>query len=284
MVIHGMPYVEAADKLPLFYREQGEGEPIFLVHGWSMNSEYWWQKNVDPLAESHHVVTMDLRGHGNSGKTDDNHTLGQYAQDIHHVIQTLGLSDVTLVGWSMGAAIAMSYVEQFGNHDLRALSLIDQSPYFYSEDGWDYPAFGEFSPEALTGILEALRTDRSSLIKEELLPAFIDKALPEQTVDVMYAEMMKTPTSVAIAMLEELCDNDFRGMASTIDIPTLLVYGANSAVFPGAGEWMHEQITESELLLFERSGHCPFWEEPQRFNRELTEFVASLDGEAADSH
>ena len=276
-----MPYVETPDGLPLHYEERGEGETIVLVHGWTMNAEYWWQKNDGPLAESHHVVTVDLRGHGSSGKTDEGHTLRQYARDVRHVIDSLDLADVTLVGWSMGAATAMSYVEQFGSDRLRSLALVDQSPYFYSEEGWEYPAFGEFSPEALAGILEALRTDRAGLIKGELLPAFFVETPPAETADEMYAEMMKTPTSVAVAMLAELCDNDFREVVSAIDVPTLLVYGSKSAVFPGAGEWMADRIPESELHLFEASSHCPFWEEPRRFNRELTRFVASREGGAA---
>jgi pimeloyl-ACP methyl ester carboxylesterase len=275
-----MPYVETPDGLPLHYEERGEGETIVLVHGWTMNAEYWWQKNEASLAESHHVVTVDLRGHGSSGKTDEGHTLRQYARDVRHVVDSLALADVTLVGWSMGAATAMSYVDQFGSDRLRSLALVDQSPYFYSEEGWEYPAFGEFSPEALAGILEALRTDRAGLVKEELLPAFFVETPPAETVDEMYAEMMKTPTSVAVAMLQELCDNDFREVVSSIDVPTLLVYGSKSAVFPGAGEWMHDRVPESELRLFEASSHCPFWEEPRRFNRELTRFVASRDDRA----
>jgi pimeloyl-ACP methyl ester carboxylesterase len=265
--------MEAPDGLPLHYEVRGEGETVVLVHGWTMNAEYWWQKNVESLAESHHVVTVDLRGHGDSGKTDDNHTIPHYAGDVHHVLDALDLTDVTLVGWSMGAAVAMSYVDQFGEDRLRSLCLVDQSPYFYSEDGWEYPAFGEFSPEALAGILEALQADRSGLVKGELLPSFFVETPAAETVDEMYAETMKTPTSVAVAMLEELCRHDFREVVPEIAVPTLLVYGEQSAVFPGAGAWMHEQIPDSELLLFEASSHCPFWEEPERFNRELAEFV-----------
>lgn len=59
-----MTYIETPDGVPLYYEERGEGDTILLIHGWTMNSEYWWQKNASPLSESHHVVTVDLRGHG----------------------------------------------------------------------------------------------------------------------------------------------------------------------------------------------------------------------------
>lgn len=272
-----MAYIEVTDGVPLYYEEAGEGETILLVHGWTMNSQYWWQKTMPVLADSYHVVAVDLRGHGQSGKTEAGHTFEQYAQDVRRVIDTLDLSDVTLVGWSMGADVALSYVEQFGSEMLRALVLVDQSPKFYSEPGWDYPLFGEFSPEALTGLVEGLRTDRAGLIKEQVLPAFFADPQPDAVIDEMYAETMQTPTPVAVTMLEALANADFRDVVGRIDVPTLLCYGAESAVFPGKpGRWMHEQIPTSTLVEFEQSSHCPFWEEPETFNQHVAEFVSDV--------
>jgi pimeloyl-ACP methyl ester carboxylesterase len=270
-----MVYLETPDDVPLYYEGEGEGETILLVHGWTANAEYWWQKNVSTLAESHHVVAFDLRGHGLSGKTDDGHTLRQYARDVRHVVEALDLADVTLVGWSMGTHIALSYFEQFGSEDVRAFGFVDMSPYWH--DDWDYPLFGEFSRAAVTEFVEALRTDRAGLVKGQGLPAFFVEQPSEATIDEMYAEMMKTPTSVAVAMFEEMAAADFRETVGEVDVPTLLLYGGQSAIFPGPlGEWMHERLPDSELVVFEESSHCPFWEEPERFNRELGSFVSGL--------
>ena len=272
-----MTYLEMPDHIPLYYEERGEGETILLVHGWSCNGGYWWQKNVESLSESYHVVTVDLRGHGQSGKTDHNHTLSQYAQDIRHLMESLNLTDVTLVGWSMGTAIALSYFDQFGSDRLRSFVFVDMSPYMFSEEGWEYPLFGEFTPEALDGVVEALQNDRPSFVKEQILEAFFVERPSEDVIDEMYAEMMKTPTGVTVAAFQAFCDNDFRDVVGKIDIPTLLVYAEGSAIFPGdVGAWMHEQIPDSELVVFENSSHCPFWEEPERFNHELATFVAGL--------
>lgn len=70
---------------------------------------------------------------------------------------------------------------------------------------------------------------------------------------------------------------DFRDRLSEVMVPTLLCYGEHSVVFPGPlGEWMHERIPDSELVTFAESGHSPHWEEPERFNTALTEFVARV--------
>lgn len=274
-----MAYIETPDGIPLYYEEHGEGETIFLVHGWTCNVTCWWQKNISVLADSHHVVAFDLRGHGLSGKTDDNHSLEQYARDVRHIIESLNLTDVILVGWSMGAAITLSYYEQFGDDRLRALSLIDQTPYFYSEPGWDYPAFGDFSPDALDEVVGGLQADRVNVVKDIVGNAFFAERPDEETLDRMSANMMKTPTSVAVMMLRDMASADFRDTLTRIDVPTILMYGSQSGVFPGSvGEWMRDQIPDAELVTFESSSHCPFWEEPERFNRVLSDFVARYAG------
>lgn len=269
-------YIETPDGVPLYYTERGEGETIVLVHGWTCDSEYWWQKNVDALAEDHHVVTYDLRGHGLSGKTDNGHTLSGYADDLQFLMESLNIEDVTLVGWSMGVLIVLTYLERCGNEQVRAIGLVDQTPKFYSEDGWEFPLLGEFSEEDLAGVVEGLEANRSETAKP-LIQAFFAEPRSEERLAEMYARTTLTPTSVATAMLNDMVPKDFRSYLPEIDVPTLLLYGEQSVVFPGPlGEWMHEQIPNSELVTFAESGHSPFWEEPEKFNTELSEFVTRV--------
>ncbi|WP_336345978.1 alpha/beta fold hydrolase [Halalkalicoccus ordinarius] len=274
--VTGGTYIETPDGVPLYYTERGEGETIVLIHGWTCDSEYWWQKNVDALAENHHVVTYDLRGHGLSGKTDDGHTLSGYADDLDFLMGSLDIEDVTLVGWSMGVPIILTYLERCGNRRVRAIGLVDQTPKFYSEDGWEFALLGEFSEEGLAELVGGLESNRSETAKP-IIQAFFAEPRSEERLAEMYARTTLTPTSVATAMLNDLVPKDFRDHLPRIDVPTLLLYGEHSAVFPGPlGEWMHEQIPDSDLVTFAESGHSPFWEEPEKFNTELAEFVARV--------
>ena len=268
-----MAYIETPDGVPLYYDERGEGEPIVLIHGWTCDSDYWWQKNVDALAENHHVVTYDLRGHGRSGKTDDGHSLSSYAEDLEFLTESLNLQEITLVGWSMGVAVILTYLERFGDDRVRAIGLIDQTPKFYSDDDWEFALLGDFSEEGLTELVGGLEADRPGAAKP-IIQAFFAEPRSEERLSEMYARTTLTPTSVATAMLNDMVPRDFRNQLSEIEIPTLLLYGEQSAVFPGPlSEWMHEQIPDSELVMFAESGHSPFWEEPEAFNTELSAFV-----------
>lgn len=266
-----MAHIETPDGVPLYYNERGEGETIVLVHGWTCDSEFWWQKNADALATDHHLVTYDLRGHGLSGKTDNGHTLSGYAGDLGFLMESLDLADVTLVGWSMGVPIVLTYLEEVGDERVRAIGTpIDQTPKFYSDDGW------EFSAEALAELVGGIETSRAEAVKP-IIQAFFAEPRSEERLAEIYARTMLTPTSVATAMLNDMVPRDFRERLPTITVPTLLCYGEHSAVFPGPlGEWMHEQIPDSELVTFAESGHSPFWEEPEKFNEKVTEFVASV--------
>jgi non-heme chloroperoxidase len=75
-----MPYVLASDEVPLYYTSHGQGPVIVLIHGFSMNGGFF-RHNVPELARGHRVVTMDLRGHGHSGKQEHNWTLPQAARE-----------------------------------------------------------------------------------------------------------------------------------------------------------------------------------------------------------
>ena len=268
-----MPYFESHDGVPIYYEDQGQGETILLVHGWMMNAEYWWQKNFDALADSHRVVALDLRGHGRSGKTDAGHTLAQYARDIRELIETLELTDVTLVGWSMGTMVMFEYFDQFGTNRLSRAVFVDQSPKLQYDDDWPHGSPGEFSGIDGIDITTNLTYNRPSVAKPFLKSMFNEPPAAD-TIDEMYAETTKTPTSVAIDIFLDVVYSDFRPVVPTIDVPVLLLYGERNDIFPtDVGGWLEDHIPEATLVRFERSGHCPFWEEPEKFNREITSFV-----------
>ena len=69
-----MAYFEIGDGVPIYYEDYGERDPILLIHGWTMNAEYRWQKPVDEPTDSHRVAAL-LQGHDRWGKTDAGHTL-----------------------------------------------------------------------------------------------------------------------------------------------------------------------------------------------------------------
>ena len=104
-----MPHLELSDGVPLYFEDHGDGEPLVLVPGWTITTRFW-ERQVADLARDHRVVTLDLRGAGNSGKTPDGHSLAGYASDLDELLRHLDLRDVTLVAWAMGVSVSLSYL------------------------------------------------------------------------------------------------------------------------------------------------------------------------------
>ena len=119
-------YVRTNDGVNLYYEEAGSGKPIVLLHGGGSNL-VWWRRNFGPLSERFHVVAADTRGRGRLDKTDWGHRTARYAKDVHDLIESLGLYDVTLVGWSIGGRTCYSYLEIFGRHRLRGVVIVDET-------------------------------------------------------------------------------------------------------------------------------------------------------------
>lgn len=270
-----MAYFETTDGVPIYYTDRGEGDPILLIHGWTMNSTYWWQRNVDALVEAgHQVVAMDLRGHGKSGKTGAGHTLAQYGRDVRELIDHLGLDGVTPVGWSMGTAVILNYVDQFGTDGLAKVVFVDQSPKFHTDGDWSHGLLGEFSGEAATELATNLEYNRPSAAKPFVQSMFADE-IDDALVDEMYAETTKTPTSVTVDIFLDMTYSDLRPVVAEVDVPALLVYGEQSDIFPtDVGAWLEDAMPDATHVPFADSGHCPFWEEAERFNEEVARFVA----------
>ncbi len=268
--------MSAEDGMPIYYTDQGEGAPIFLIHGWTMNHKFF-RHNVPELSRNHRVVTMDIRGHGHSGKQELNMSLRQAAKDARALIDHLGLDQVTIVGWSMGTSLIFHYLDQYSGERLKGAVYVDMTPYLVNEGGWEHGVFGTLDYAAAYALERDILEDRLA-VEEAFIPAcFKGGEAPDgETVEWWLRESMLTPTGVMVAFWTSMVAHDWREQLARTTVPVLLCYGSGSALYPtGIGEHLDEQIPKSELVVFEESGHSPFWEEPEKFNREVVRFAAS---------
>ena len=264
------------DGVPIYYTDQGEGAPILLIHGWTMNHKFF-QHNIPELSRTHRVVTMDIRGHGHSGKQELNMSLRQAASDARALIEHLGLNGITIVGWSMGTSLIFHYFDQYGGEKLKNAVFADMTPYLVNEGGWEHGVFGTLDYAAAYALERDILEDRLT-VEEAFIPAcFKGGEVPdEETMEWWVRESMLTPTAVMVAFWTSMVAHDWREQLPQTPVPVLLCHGSASALYPSKiGEYLNERIPESELIMFEESGHSPFWEEPEKFNREIARFADS---------
>jgi pimeloyl-ACP methyl ester carboxylesterase len=269
-----MPYLELRDGVPLFYEDHGAGQAIVLVPGWTLTTRFW-ERQIEDLAQDHRVVTLDLRGAGNSGKTPDGHSLSGYADDLDELFRRLDLRDAMLVGYAMGLSVAVHYLVAHGQERVAGLVWVDHSPRFYATPDWPYALFGNLTPQQFDATLRALWHDRPAATRELLDVMFQTPAAW------MYTELMKTPTEVAASMLAAVAATDLRPLLPELDLPALLVNGRRSVVPYEVGPWLADHLSRARSVVLEEAGHGPFWDDSAGFNRAVREFVTALAATAA---
>src|SRR5512144_68056 len=97
--------VASADGVAIHYHAEGRGSPaLVFVHCWACD-RHLWDAEVPVFAASHRVVTLDLAGHGESGRGRKDWTIAAYAEDVRAVVEALHLDRVVLIGHSMGGPV-----------------------------------------------------------------------------------------------------------------------------------------------------------------------------------
>ena len=261
-----MPYLETADGIPIYYVDEGPrtNSAIFLIHGEPINSSFW-KRNIPELSSRFRVVAMDLRGRGESGKTDDGHNIAQYARDFRQMLEALGLERVVAVGWSLGGSVIWDYIQQFGDERLIGFVNVDQRPYRY------------VSEEDFKQLLNLLRRRRLRHHKKVILDYLGPESLEEEgVVDWMAYQCMNTPSSAHISIMTESYYADYRPFLSRVQVPTQIYWAKYGLIDGDLARMMAEATPNCGLVFFEHSGHMLPWTEADRFNQELAAFAGEL--------
>src|SRR5215469_8138379 len=115
---------ENSSSIDLYYEDHGSGSPVVLIHGWPLNGASWEKQTAALLAAGHRVITYDRRGFGKSSKPAVGYNYDTFAADLDRVLSTLNLSDVSLVGFSMGTGEVSRYIGKYGTSRVRKAVLI----------------------------------------------------------------------------------------------------------------------------------------------------------------
>ncbi|WP_049906083.1 alpha/beta fold hydrolase [Halorubrum californiense] len=260
---------ESVNGAELYYESGGDGVSVVFLHGVLMSSRFFNEQ--ESLSDEYQVIPLDFRGHGRSEKTETGHTLPQYARDLEAFLDTQDLSDVVLVGWSMGSLVAWEYVRQFGTDRFRGFVSVEQQPLDLEQEGYEHGVFGF---DELHGLMELAQTN-----PHELAWSFIEEMLvdePDSVEQTLFDEITRVPPPITSAILFDQSVRDYRGVVPDVDVPTLVCLGEDETMLENGGvEYIADKTVDAELERFTNSGHCPFLEEPERFNQVLSSFIAA---------
>ncbi|MFN2512156.1 MAG: alpha/beta fold hydrolase [Pyrinomonadaceae bacterium] len=260
------------DGVRIHYQEKGVGTPLVLLHGYT-SSTYSWKEVFEPLSRNFRVIAVDLKGFGFSGKPDGDYTRRAQAQLIVHLLDHVKTEKAWLVGSSMGGEVALN-VALASPQRVAGLILIGSGGVEVKGGGSLAPAYVRlpFIGRTLTAL--ALTSDK--LVREGLEKSFFDDAKVTAERVAYYYRPLRTRGGQLAALRARTQADQFpvEQDLGRVNARTLIIWGAEDALIPlAAGRTMNSLIKNSKLVIFEKCGHLPQEEMPERVLDEVTAFI-----------
>ncbi|MFT8322128.1 MAG: alpha/beta hydrolase [Bacillus sp. (in: firmicutes)] len=272
-----MPTIQVNDGTNIFYEEKGSGHPLVMIHGWGFSGRFF-HRNVDALAEHARVITIDLRGHGNSDKPTFGYRVPRLAKDLYDVLTALDLHNVTVLGWSLGCPVIWSYLELFGKERLAQAIFVEQSPRQYYALDWKYAHATCYDDASFAYTKAQVEMDTANFDQNQIKTIMATEPTQEEQ-ELMLSEMAKAPASARIAIMADHTRYDWRDLLPEIDLPSLVLAARKDKVFPWQGPaWVGEHIPNAQTVFFEESSHALFLDEPEKFNESVIHFMSNHGG------
>jgi len=269
---------ENSAPIELYYEDHGTGRPVVLIHGWPLSGKSW-EAQVPALVEAgHRVITYDRRGFGESDKPFDGYDYDTFAADLDALLTHLDLTDVSLVGFSMGGGEVVRYIGRYGTDRIRSAVLAAAvPPYLYqSEDNPD----GGLDDATIEAFQDGVRTDRPAFLEdftENFFAAGEKKDLVSSAQKAFARQIANTASPKGtLDCITAFGRTDFRDDVAKVTVPTLVIHGDSDGVVPFevSGKRSAESIQGAELVVVEGGPHGVNASHPQEFNAALVQFLA----------
>lgn len=274
-----------ADDASVSYVDVGNGRPLVYINGFGEDISTA-HNLIEKWSRFFRVVVFDHRGFGES---DDDYEVGidRSARDLRILMDLLGLTNVALVAYSMGGAVAFSYIEQFGRERLERLVLADTTPKMINENGWHLGLWqGRYTRDDYERDLKTI-VDNPMLFHLSFYARAATKSFfncvpnnfPAYDDVVQWLECVAEITKIRVSMVkrifsfnlsekkkkverrywETMTGGDWRHVLKSIEIPTLCLYAdPGSFYYSGTAEYMANQVPHASALAIQNASHvCP---------------------------
>ena len=252
------------------YFEEGEGETVLFIHGIGQ-AMYTFRKNVHALSQYCHVVTVDLLGHGLSDKPDIDYSIDDFSSMIYDFTQAMALENITLLGFSTGAVIALDVAQK---HPELAKRLILLSPGGVTRT---YPATVKFlTVPVISDIIFTFFSTKT--VKKVLTQAYFDPTMVSRDLVRHYYKVLSNRENLDSAMtaLSNWNDTEIADRMSEIQMPTYIFWGEEDTWHPLSMLDLYEEALP-EVLSYTLAdcGHILHEERSDEFNKKLIEIVSA---------
>jgi len=261
------------DGMNVHYRDEGEGPVVLLLHG-SNASLHTWEGWADILSSDYRVISLDLPGHGLTGPHPKNqYAWPEAAQFIDNFVNAIEIQNFTIVGNSMGGAIAWHYalkhpakVNSLGLIASRGIPSEEPKPPILR--AYSTPLINDlltvFTPKWAVGANIADVYGDPSKVSDEMIERYFNLTLREGNRDATVYRMTHPSTYASMPNLSDL------------KMPTLIMWGEKDTwILPKYAHRFKKLVPHAKLITYSELGHTPMEEAPQKTAKDLKTFLES---------
>lgn len=260
----------------LCYDDVGEGSvPIIFLHGFPFDKNMW-HSQIESLKSTHRVIAYDIRGFGKSRDHGTNLSIDQFSEDLIRFMDLLNIDKAVVCGLSMGGYVALN-AQRRAPGRFEALVLSDTQCVADTSEGKKkrYQSIDEINAEGIRNFAEEFI--QRVFCKNSLTNK---KEMVDKLKEVIYSTSprMITQGLKALAERKETCST-----LCNVSIPTLIICGKEDEMTPVIqSEYLKQNIDGSLLRVIENAGHVSNLEQPEAFNKQLSDFLAMLNNGVED--
>lgn len=253
----------------------GTGHPLVFIHGGWLSGRMW-RPQVEHFADDYRVITVDIRGHGQTGATDTRrYSIDLFAADLRETLLSLDVDDPILCGLSLGGLVAQTYA---ADHDVAGLVLADtveslppvpmsqlQKQFLFPKPSL-YPTFRMLgSSAAFRMLLQSVRAVEGGRWL----------ALDDDVREYAFSEVGAISSREFVKVFDALYEADSVDTAA-IDAPSLLLYGDHEASAIVAQNRSLSRTLDASVEVLPDAGHLSNLDNPERFNEVLAGFLGRI--------
>jgi pimeloyl-ACP methyl ester esterase len=261
------------DPGPTCWREEGAGRPIVLVHGWALSARAF-APAVPAIARLGRVLAVDLRGHGDAPAAPPRHGVAGHARDLAALLAARDLRHALLVGWSMGAQVALEALPLLSDR-VAGLALLSATPCFAQREDWPHGL-----PTASVRSLAARVRHRPEVALRRFFDGmFAPDEVKDEERGALAAQVLSAPFSAQAALdgLEDLLAADQRPRLADVRVPTLFLHGERDPIcLPAASAFAAAAIPGARRWVLAGVGHAPQLSRPALVAELLARHLAEL--------
>ncbi|MGS2618772.1 alpha/beta fold hydrolase [Micromonospora sp. LZ34] len=276
-----MPHItvgtENSTTIDLYYEDHGQGQPVVLIHGYPLDGHSWEKQSAALLDAGYRVITYDRRGFGQSSQPTVGYDYDTFTADLHTLLETLDLTNVVLVGFSMGTGEVARYLSRYGSTRVAKAAFLASLEPFLLKTG-DNPT--GVPQEVFDGILAAATADRYAYFTDfyrsfyntdETLGSRLSEEALRNSWNVAAGASWYASSAVVPTWL-----TDFRTDIDKIDVPALILHGTADNILPidNTAREFHKRLSQADYVEIAGAPHGLLWTHAGEVNEALLAFLA----------